>query len=307
MEDEKRRALMAGVVVEGADGSGKTTLIRAIRDKFHWPVVHVVQPNNPDILQMIKLAECAPVVFDRFHLSPVVYGAALREGPELTLYDLWALDGLLMNKGFVVVYCETDLGTMLFNNSKEEQLWEAVRKPEPLKEIVDQYLAILEQTSTFWCVYDYKTISLGRSLATLESFTRPEGPKGVLGHQQPDIWFVGDARADKGTRGLTLPFYDVGISDKLISGTLLHKALISNDLTWGSGVALSNSAGEDLRAVYSQLGEPAIVVALGRMAAGRLADAKIPAGYVSHPQWLRRFQHKNAVKIMTKEIRRAVE
>ncbi|KKL55753.1 hypothetical protein LCGC14_2252300, partial [marine sediment metagenome] len=260
---------MAGVIVEGCDGSGKTTLIRALRDKFHWPVVHVVQPGNPDILQMMKLIGCAPVIFDRFHWSPVAYGAALREGPELTPFDLWALDGMLMNRGFVNVYCETDIDTMLFNNKKEEQLWEAVRENASVRKIIHEYREF-EHTSQVACYsYDYQVESTETLLVRMDLVKMMvgfEGPPGVQGHPRPTTWFVGDERADKGTKGITIPFYDVGISDKLVTGTLLHRALIENDLTWKNGVALSNSAREDLQAVYSQLEEPKIVVALGAIA-----------------------------------------
>ncbi|KKL88115.1 hypothetical protein LCGC14_1927970 [marine sediment metagenome] len=282
---------MPGIVVEGCDGSGKTTLIRVLRDHFHWPVVHVVQPHNPDILQMMRLIECSPVIFDRFHWSPVVYGEALREGPELTPYDLWALDGMLMNRGFINVYCETDINTMLRNNVKEEQLWEAVRTKSSIKRIIHEY-RMLEQTSQLTCyLYDYRAETTDTLLDLIKTMVGFEGPRGVQGHPQPTTWFVGDERADKGAKGISIPFYDVGISDQLVTGTLLHRALIENDLTWNKRVALSNSAGEDLQTVYSQLGEPATVVALGRVAAGRLADARIPAAYVPHPQWWRRFNH----------------
>ncbi|KKL08242.1 hypothetical protein LCGC14_2577830 [marine sediment metagenome] len=296
---------MAGIVVDGCDGSGKTTLIRTLRDYFHWPVVHVVQPHKPDILQMMKLIECAPVIFDRFHWSPVVYGAALRKGPELAPYDLWALDGMLMNRGFINVYCETDINTMLINNKKEEQLWEAVRKKSSVTRIVHEY-RLLEQANQLICYsYDYQAETTDTLLDLIRTMVGFEGPARVQGHPKPTTWFVGDERADKGRGGISIPFYDIGISNKLVSGTLLYQALVENNLTWNKRVALSNSAGEDLQTVYSQLGEPAMVVALGRVAARRLADARLPARYVPHPQWWRRFNHHDP-KGYTTAIREAV-
>ena len=297
---------MPGIVVEGCDGSGKTTLIRVLRDYFHWPVVHVVQPHNPNILQMMKLIECSPVIFDRFHWSPVVYGEALREGPELTPYDLWALDGMLMNRGFINVYCETDIDTMLSNNAKEVQLWEAVRTKSSVKRIIHEY-RMLELTSQLVCYsYDYKEETTDTLLDLIKTMVGFEGPPGVQGHPKPTTWLVGDERADKGAKGISIPFYDVGISRQLVSGTLLYGALIENDLTWKNRVALSNSAGENLQTVYSQLEEPEVVVALGAVANKRLKEAGIKCTPVPHPQWWRRFRYSDPSGY-TKKIQGAIE
>ncbi len=284
---------MPGIVVEGCDGSGKTTLIRALRDKFHWPVVHVVQPHDPNIRQMLSLVECAPVIFDRFQWSPVAYGEALRKGSELSKYDLWALDGLLMNKGFVTVYCETDMPTMVANNFREEQLFKEVRSPIMVKKIVREYRKLARSSDLACYYYNYQIDNLDTILERIQNGVRPEGPSGVLGSRLPMRWFVGDERADKGNEGISIPFYDVGISEKLMSGTLLHKALNGAGISWSS-MALSNSAGEDLLAVYNQLGGPKKVIALGNVARDRLTDAGVPPyTTVPHPQWWRRFRYKD--------------
>ncbi len=296
---------MPGVVVEGPDGSGKTTLIKAIRNRFYWPVVHVVQPGKPDIKQMLKLLECSPIVFDRFHWSPVAYGVALREGPELSPYDLWALEGLLMNKGYATVLCLSDMDTMLANNRKEEQLWSEVREEKTKQRLVDQYSLLYLTRELPGMIYDYGTTEVAKPLDFVAISSVDQGPSGVLGNTTPQIWLVGDERADKGAQGITIPFYDTGISNKLVSGTLLYEALRANGYTWERGVALSNSAGKNLRAVYSQLGEPATVVALGRVAQVRLKKAGIAHSDIVHPQWWRRFMHHNP-KGYTKLIQRAI-
>lgn len=297
---------MSGVIVEGPDGSGKTTLIKAIRNRFYWPVVHVVQPGKPDIKQMLRLLECSPVVFDRFHWSPVAYGVALREGSELSPYDLWALEGLLMNKGYVTVLCLSDMGTMLANNKKEEQLFSEVREEKAMWKIVNQYSLLLLTCELPYFVYDYRTDTLSNTLGFVDGNCLPEGPRGVLGNIRPKIWFVGDERADKGTKGISIPFYDVDIFDKLVSGTLFYRALQANDYTWQRGVALSNSAGEDLQKVYSELGEPRKVVALGAVAGTRLLEIGIEHTTVSHPQWWRRFRYHDPDGYAEK-IKEAVE
>ncbi len=155
--------------------------------------------------------------------------------------------------------------------------------------------------------YDYQKETTDTLLDLIKATVGFEGPPGVQGHPRPITWLVGDERADKGTKGISIPFYDAEISDQLVSGTLLYGALMENDLTWKNRVALSNSAGENLQAVYSQLGEPEVVVALGAVADKRLIEAGIKHNAVPHPQWIRRFKYKNAVAVMKKEIKRAVD
>ena len=284
---------MSGVVVEGPDGSGKTSLVRELRNRLHYPVIHVVQPKRPNVTQMLQLLDCGPAIFDRFQWSPIAYGDALRDGPELSSYDLWALDGYLMSRGYVLLFCVTDVLTMLENNRKAPQLWEAVKNYAPLSKLVARYSRLYETSELRRFVFDYQKTETEEVISYVNAFAREAAPEHVLGHPRPKIWFVGDERADKGSKGVHVPFYDEGISDKLLSGTLLHRALTDAGLTWGRGVALSNSANVDLRAVYSALGEPERVVALGAAANGRLHKAGIDGRVVAHPQWWRRFKYSD--------------
>lgn len=284
---------MAGVIIEGPDGAGKTSLIKKLQHDRGWPVAHVVQPVIPNVRQMLNLASCDPIIFDRYHWSPIVYGEVLRFGPELTPYDVWALEGHLMNRGFVVILCLTDPSTMRENNWKADQLWDAVREYDVVVKLRKGYQNLTSRTTLPLKTFNYQKHSFEMFDEFVETHSMPSGPVNVLGHIKPDVWFVGDERADKGSKGITIPFYDIEIYGKLLSGTLLYKSLIDNGLTWDSGVALSNSAGEDLRLMYDQLGRPRQIVALGAVASKRLHSTHIEHTMVSHPQWWRRFRYSD--------------
>jgi hypothetical protein len=260
----------------------------------------------PDVRQMINLASCGQIIFDRYHWSPIVYGEVLRNGPELNDYDVWALEGHLMNRGFVIVLCLTDVSTMLENNIKEEQLWDEVRKYGVVAKLRKAYQRLTSKTELPIKTFNYLRHTFQMVDDFIDECVDPSGPVDTLGHSQPDIWFVGDGRADLGTKGLSIPFYDTGIADKLLSGTLLWNALVENGYTWSSGVALSNSAGRDLKADYDRLGQPEKVIALGTVATKRLRDSGLgPDAMVRHPQWWRRFKYSDSAGY-AKHIKEAV-
>jgi len=144
---------MSGIVVEGSDGTGKTSLIRELLHTFRFPTIHVLHPTN--FTQMIKLAYCNPVIFDRFHLSPVVYGKVLRDGPDLNITQFAELEDLLVDRGFVQIICMTRTEAMLENNRKEDQLWEEVRELKIVERLKAEYLVQAYRTKIPTLLYDY--------------------------------------------------------------------------------------------------------------------------------------------------------
>jgi thymidylate kinase len=146
---------LAGIIIEGPDGSGKTTLIRELLHTFQYPTIHVVQPRLPSVLQMIKLIYASPVIFDRFHLSPVVYGKVLRDGPELSKDTVGILEDLLFKHGFVQIICLTRIETMLHNNRKEAQVYETVKLVSVVEKLYEAYLVEAANTRLPTLIYDY--------------------------------------------------------------------------------------------------------------------------------------------------------
>lgn len=280
---------MAGIVVEGPDGAGKTTLVRELRNKLQWPVVHVVQPKYPNVKQMLDLIRCSPIIFDRFHMSPVIYGRVLRDGPELSAYDLWAIEGSLKAHSYINVVCVADAETMAKNNAKAPQLWEAVRDIDVTRELGEEYRHFESLIPTF--TYNYEE---GANVKTVLQLLTPVPAlrSDMLGTVRPFVWLVGDERKDKGAKGITIPFYDEHVSHKLVSGTLMYRAFKDAGLHWNE-VALTNSEGIDLAQLHIDLGWPTNVVALGNVASLRLEKAGIEHEKIPHPQYWRRFHYGN--------------
>lgn len=130
----------AGYVIEGPDGGGKTYLARLLRNRLYWPVIQVVQPFEPNIEQMRALLKVGPVIFDRYHLSPVTYGDVLRQGRELSQEQEEGFNVLLKNNNYTLVICITDVDTMLENNGRADQLWNEVRERDVLERLIVAYM-----------------------------------------------------------------------------------------------------------------------------------------------------------------------
>lgn len=111
------------IIVDGPDGSGKSTLIENLgyerrRLKSLRGGTGGVLPdgtgdgtagwggNDPALLCYArKVAEGGRVAFDRFHLSEIVYGPILRGCQELRDVDLGLLHKFLVERGVQVVMC----------------------------------------------------------------------------------------------------------------------------------------------------------------------------------------------------------
>lgn len=97
------------VVIEGADGTGKTTLARAVTDRLGAAYLHAGPPELHPLVSytapLEPLADRIDVVCDRWHLGELVYGPLYRGGPGLTDCQFGAVEDYLLAKGAVLVHC----------------------------------------------------------------------------------------------------------------------------------------------------------------------------------------------------------
>jgi thymidylate kinase len=107
------------IVLEGVDGSGKTTLANAIRDRFDGRVLHRSAPIvHPLVEYTADLAEYQPgsgevLILDRWHLSEWVYGPQYRGQTPLTWVQFQAIDEFLVSKGAILVYCSGSVSNVV--------------------------------------------------------------------------------------------------------------------------------------------------------------------------------------------------
>lgn len=156
------------IIVEGPDGSGKSTLVTRLARDLRLPVAaKVVGSDTQPVVNIRDWTEqnvhkgFQPVIFDRHRLiSEPIYGPALRRRQDAEFYDLTWLSDMMWhfyNAKPIVVYCLPDILTVRENVLREDTDNEAVR--DHIVAIYAGYVAraSMDFTRGVGKIYNYKT------------------------------------------------------------------------------------------------------------------------------------------------------
>ena len=131
------------VIIEGADGSGKTTLVEKLRSEGY---VSVCIPKNTACIygvykQLIYNSTATNFVIDRSFITDIVYRLVLDGQPSFNLYEI----SCLLSENMKIIYCTNDNS---FNYAKErgENL---ICKREPHDKICKVYEYVMKFISIF--------------------------------------------------------------------------------------------------------------------------------------------------------------
>ena len=144
------------IILEGCDKNGKTTLAHKLSQKLGWPIVKFSAPKNDEdvfktYMQFI-LSRRIPVILDRFYLGEKVYGQIFRGKSQLDYLQSRTLEGLLLTRRSINVYCQVPLKEIKKNFIKDKESFANVNQ---INVIVQSYQKVLKSSLLTWHHYDY--------------------------------------------------------------------------------------------------------------------------------------------------------
>lgn len=150
------------IIVEGADCTGKSTLISALKDAIDQPVTLLGKgpptSRNAVVEYLWPLAGYAPgsgehIICDRWHLGEMIYPEIFHRNSIMTSAQFDFIHGTLMHLGALVVYLEPPLSTVHARfNARGDKL---IKNIDQLNESYFQFRTF---TTRFQFSYDPRAI-----------------------------------------------------------------------------------------------------------------------------------------------------
>lgn len=98
------------IIIEGPDGSGKTTLAEKLSRQTKYPIMHRTQPKSEEekklmmgeYLQTIRSGK--NMIFDRCWYSEMAYGPVMRDESVISYPEMYELEEQLTKCGAIIIY-----------------------------------------------------------------------------------------------------------------------------------------------------------------------------------------------------------
>ena len=142
------------ILLEGADGTGKTTLANYIAKELNGMVFHAIyrpeinmEVYHKDLLTFARVFSNMgiPIILDRWALSEIVYGNIFRDGPS---YDA---ETLLHQDDITYIYCHND--DVVSNHKRNSK----TRKEmfDDMSAVASFYDEYINTSDIPWHIYDF--------------------------------------------------------------------------------------------------------------------------------------------------------
>lgn len=98
------------IIIEGPDGSGKTTLANQLSKQTGYPIVHRSKPETEEekrlmmgeYLQTIRSGK--NMIFDRCWYSEMAYGPVMRDDSVISYPEMYELERQLVKCGAIIIH-----------------------------------------------------------------------------------------------------------------------------------------------------------------------------------------------------------
>jgi hypothetical protein len=172
------------IIVEGPDGSGKTTLVNQLSKDLGVIKAHSVPVGrrdaelrlNPRTRTYQALGEAASggqlYIYDRLYWSEEVYGKMLRGKSQFNRTEAWRVVRLLQALRVPIVWCVVPWEVARLNmTGSEPQLpgWDWDRA-EAIHKEYERLLKVLQPTMPFILVYNYQKTNYDKLKGKLELY-----------------------------------------------------------------------------------------------------------------------------------------
>jgi thymidylate kinase len=295
------------IIVEGPDCAGKTTLVHKVVEILDRRRERVVTRHcgplktHPLVEYEQLLNDYSPgqgvhVVYDRLHLGELIYGPLKRGTSQVTREMHLHIELSLAVQGALLVVVDCDDETLM---NRHEDRGDDFISPAELLVVADQYRRLQRRhtpVTQFNALHAEAAalpaliVGLADALedyacVTTRHRTLIGPPPGEL--TKPYILLLGDRRGPVQNETEHARCF---VPYPATSGSYLMRAL--DPIAWHGYTCIANAWEEDVAQLWNDLECPH-VVALGSEAAKVATDQQVPHGRVPHPQWVRRFKHRD--------------
>jgi thymidylate kinase len=295
------------IVLEGPDGSGKTTLGRALAGELHAHYLHCsyryanhMHTYHTAVLELaLRLAQHRPVIIDRWWPSEQVYARTFRRKTRWPMSGRM-LDRVALKHGITYVLClPANKAAYLFHFQKlKADRQEMFATMEGVYSLYEAWNDLNSEHPNLM-LYDWMDgepfhhkvqrirHQANNNIQTLPDFAKNRTDRRFAGNPYADVVLVGDRSNPKTRRGVW-PFFDYGHCSLWFTETLARLGVPEYNLGW---MNLHDSEGK-VQWSHNELNwfNDLQLIAMGGSAQKSLRHLGFKFSNVAHPQWYRRFQ-----------------
>lgn len=98
------------IIIEGPDGSGKTSLANTLSKQLGYPILHRTRPETEEekremLEEYVRIIRGNKnMILDRCWYSEIVYGSIMRDSSYISFYDMYDLEKLVAKHGGILIY-----------------------------------------------------------------------------------------------------------------------------------------------------------------------------------------------------------